>query len=61
MKPNPVQQNARWLVVGVLRNQFAPECFGEDGRLQAIEQCASALGFGFEAIRTGEYGFDFAD
>ncbi|GBR25921.1 hypothetical protein AA0488_0779 [Kozakia baliensis NRIC 0488] len=53
-----VEQYTGWFIVWVLRDEFAPEGFGEKGGFEAVEEVEGALGFCFEAIRTGEGFYD---
>jgi hypothetical protein len=53
---DPVEEGLGGFVVRVLRDQFAPEGFGEDGGLQPVEQRAGAGSFRFEAVGAGEGG-----
>jgi hypothetical protein len=34
---DPRKHNAGGFIVGVLRHQFTPECFGEDGLVEMID------------------------
>jgi hypothetical protein len=45
------EQNARRLVIRVLRDELAAERLGEDGGFEAVEERPGAGGLGFEAVR----------
>ncbi|BCI65836.1 hypothetical protein AAJCM20276_04600 [Acetobacter aceti] len=50
--PDAVEQNAGGFVIRVLRDEFAPEGFGQKGGFETVKEGQSALGFEFEAIDT---------
>jgi hypothetical protein len=48
------KKQAGGLVVRVLRHEFAPECLGEDGLVEMIDQLAGAGRFGCKAVNLCE-------
>src|SRR5207245_2108935 len=59
--PDPFEQHAGGLVVRVLRHKFAPECFGEDGLVQMVDQLAGAAAFHCEPVDPGKCCLDAAN
>jgi len=60
LRTDAIQQDAGWFVSRVLRHEFAPECLGEDGLVEMIDQFAGAGCLGREAVNPGKSSFHAA-
>jgi hypothetical protein len=58
---DPRKHNAGGFIVGVLRHQFTPECFGEDCLVEMIGQLAGADGLRGEAVNPRKGVLNAAD
>ena len=55
-----LQHDAGWLIVRVLRHEFAPERLDEDPLVKMIDQLAGAGCLGREAVNPGKSSFHAA-
>ena len=53
-RPNPVQQNTRRFIAGILGHQLAAEGLGQQGWGEAIDHLAGGCEAGFELVGEGE-------